>query len=300
MASEWFRIKGEPDRKLAFAVERLRDGAFHHPDCDAWRKPQGRAGYARMEQAAAGRYKARLPELDPEQDYCVHVVDADTQQLVVSQPINGERPDLTTPRTEKDRRVGPVRGPTQPIPDLGQIVAGIRHLAAHWIARVWAERQYRNLGIGAVCVLAALVLLSRGPGREDAEQARVFAEQRAIRLVIDEDRALGHEIGQKVGIMDQYWDGSALVAELSDRMDAVDLGGCPQDFQLAYKRHVAAWGAVARVKAGNEGLNGAVKGFFTAGLAVIPAMSAAEEAMKEVQSSWSEVQQAAIRHGVAP
>jgi hypothetical protein len=309
MASEVIRITGEPGRKHDYAVERLHDGAFYHPDCDAWRRSQGRVVYARMGQPEEGRYEAKLPELDPDQDYCVHVVDAETQQLVTCQMLDGSANKIHIPRAgvskgqptpRNEYHVGPSGVPTQPVPDFGDIASSIRRLAAHWVGMVWAERQYRNVGIGVVCVLAALLLWPRGPSREDVEKARVLAEQRAIRQVLDQDKALGQQIAQRVGVMDQFWDGSALVAEFAGRMDSVDLGGCPQDFQMAYKRHVAAWAAVARAKASNEGFNGAIKGFFTVGLSVLPAMSEVNQAMKEVQSSWSEVQQAAIRHGVAP
>lgn len=122
----------------------------------------------------------------------------------------------------------------------------------------------------------------------------------AIRTVIDQDKAISQQISQRVGVLDTYWNGSSLVAEMSNRMDAIDLTGCPQDFQFAYKRHVAAWAAVARVKGGNEGLNGAIKGFFTGGLSIFPAWSELDLAMSEVSESWKQVQRAAIAHGVSP
>jgi hypothetical protein len=103
---------------------------------------------------------------------------------------------------------------------------------------------------------------------------------------------------QKVGLLDRYWDGSALVAEHAGRLDAIDLGGCPRDFQGAYKRYVSAWTALARVKASNEGLNGALKGYFSAGLAVLPAMQEVERALKDVDDSSSELRQVAIGHGI--
>ena len=63
---------------------------------------------------------------------------------------------------------------------------------------------------------------------------------------------------------------------------------------------MSAWRGAAMAKASSEGFNGALKGLLTAGLAVLPAMSEMDRAMQELRASWSAVQQAAIRHGVAP
>ncbi|HEY2157994.1 MAG TPA: hypothetical protein VGH33_20365 [Isosphaeraceae bacterium] len=188
----------------------------------------------------------------------------------------------------------------QPPPSLGDIASGVRRLASHWVARVWDGPLGRRLLVGAACVLAVFLLWPQGPGQRDLEAARLRTEQAAIRGILDRDKAIGQEAARKVGILDRYWDGSGLVYEIAATMDALDLTGCPRDFQVAYKKHVSAWGALATVKAGNEGFAGAIKGFFTAGLAIVPAMSEMDRAMNEVRTTWSEVQQAAIQHGVAP
>jgi len=92
-------ITVEAGRRLEFAVERLRDGALYHPGDSSWHKPsRGWAAYARMEQSAPGHYEAALPALDSEQDYCVHVVDVDTQHLVTSQLIDGDARKISAPR----------------------------------------------------------------------------------------------------------------------------------------------------------------------------------------------------------
>lgn len=184
----------------------------------------------------------------------------------------------------------------EPPPSLADIATGVRRLASHWTARARSGPIYRNAGIGAACLLAVLVLWPRGPSPQDVAKA----EQAAIRGVLGRDRAISQEVAQNAGFMDQYWDGSGMISGLASRMDRIDLTGCPQDFQVAYKKHMSAWAGVAMVKASNEGFNGAIKGFFTVGLSAIPAMSEMDRALKEVNSSWSEVQQAAIRHGVAP
>lgn len=82
---------------LAFAVERLRDGAFHMASpAPRWSRPTPGA-YARMRESEAGRYDASLPELDPSHDYCLHVIDAANQQLVISQLFDGGGAKIETP-----------------------------------------------------------------------------------------------------------------------------------------------------------------------------------------------------------
>jgi hypothetical protein len=185
-------------------------------------------------------------------------------------------------------------------PSLGDVAVAARRLAAHRAAGARDRPIYRDSAIGAACLIAALAAWPRGPGPRDVEAARARAEQAAIREVLGRDEACAQEAAQGAGFLDQYWDGSALVSGLASRMDAIDLSGCPQDFQAAYKKHVLAWASVAQVKASNEGFSGAIKGFFTAGFSMLPAMSDMDRALGEVRSSWSEVQQAAIRRGVAP
>jgi hypothetical protein len=96
-------IDGEAWRTLDFAVERLRDGAMHHPGDAAWHKPsRGWAAFARMGQPSPGHYEAALPPLDADQDYCVHVVDVHTGQLVMSQLIDGGARKIKSPKVEAE------------------------------------------------------------------------------------------------------------------------------------------------------------------------------------------------------
>ncbi|WP_074307137.1 hypothetical protein [Singulisphaera sp. GP187] len=178
---------------------------------------------------------------------------------------------------------------TKPPPRVGDIAADVRHLLAHRVSRLVTARPYLLGGLAVACLLAVFLAWRRGPG-----------EAESIRRVFHQDRILAERIGKKVGLMDQYWDGSAIVAELAGEMDRIDLEGCPRDFQSSYKKHVGAWAAVARVKSSNEGLNGFLKSFLTVGSSIIPAISEANGAMAQVQETWAELQQVAIRHGVAP
>jgi len=129
----------------------------------------------------------------------------------------------------------------------------------------------------------------------EQEKARI-----AIREVLDQDKLIGQETAKKVGPWEQYVDGSALVGEAARRMDAIDLSRCPQDFQIAYKPHTAAWKLMATTKASNEGINSFLKGFFTLGIGVYYATSQMDEATKQIQLTWLAVQESAIRNGVTP
>lgn len=162
------------------------------------------------------------------------------------------------------------------------------------------KKLYRNFGICAVCLFVVLMFWLRGSNQADVNKARMLAQQTAIRKVLGQDKTIGQQTAQKVGILDKYWDGSGLVYDSMWKMDAIDLSDCPQDFQVAYRRHVAAWQSLASLKASNEGFAGAIKGFFTAGTLIPSYMSGVERAIAEVESTFSEVQQSAIQHGVAP
>jgi len=91
MSDHQLVINGQAGRQLDFVIERLRDGAFYHPASDSWRKFHGQAVYVRMAETAKGHYELGFPELDPEQDYCVQVID-------IHCPAAGDRSD--------DRRQG--------------------------------------------------------------------------------------------------------------------------------------------------------------------------------------------------
>lgn len=104
-------IKGAAGRNLDFAVERLRTGVFYDPGTHTWHRPRGREPYARMREPTAGHYEADLPVLDPEHDYCVHVVDVDTHQLVTSQPIDGNAHKTQSSRTLAMKGPAPTTDP---------------------------------------------------------------------------------------------------------------------------------------------------------------------------------------------
>jgi len=122
----------------------------------------------------------------------------------------------------------------------------------------------------------------------------------SIRNVLKEDAALPELVMSNAGPLDKYWDGSMLVMDIVGRMKKIDISGCPSDFQVAYKRHIAAWEAVACVKRNYEGWNGFLKGLLSLGKSVVTTQSAYDESQRELQSTWSEVERVAIKHGVVP
>ena len=71
---------GPSGRKLAFAIERLGDGAFYNPETQGWDSSRGCNCYTPLEEKVTGSYKVRLPQLDRQQDYHFHVADVETQQ----------------------------------------------------------------------------------------------------------------------------------------------------------------------------------------------------------------------------
>jgi hypothetical protein len=54
------------------------------------------------------------------------------------------------------------------------------------------------------------------------------------------------------------------------------------------------------VHGANEGLNGMIKTFFTAGTYLVKANADLDLAIKDMQNTWSEIEQIAIKYGVAP
>jgi hypothetical protein len=95
-----FRIAGNPGRRLQYVIERLRDGACYQAHTCDWRRPgPGFAGsWCGLVQKEPGGYEARLPELDPAQDYCLQVYDLDVQQVVLVQLIDGHGRLTNQPR----------------------------------------------------------------------------------------------------------------------------------------------------------------------------------------------------------
>ncbi len=111
-------LKAAGGRKRDFAIERLRTGMFFDPGTYTWHRPRGREPYARMREPTAGHYEADLPVLDLEHDYCLHVVDVDTRQLVASQVI-----DVRAHKTQSSRTLA-MKGPA---PTTDPYFAGAAH-----------------------------------------------------------------------------------------------------------------------------------------------------------------------------
>jgi hypothetical protein len=126
-------------------------------------------------------------------------------------------------------------------------------------------------------------------------------EAEAIRSVCKQAKAIARQWAAKARFWKELcWGSSGRILEIARQLDAIDLNGCPQDFQAAFKKNIAALEELGRVMSNNEGLPGFTKNLLTFGQAYPAAMKDLDEAEKAVDSTDSDIQQCAIRHGVAP
>jgi hypothetical protein len=63
--------------------------------------------------------------------------------------------------------------------------------------------------------------------------------QIAILRVLKEHKAAEAAFAQ-ITILDKNWNAGPIFWQYTNRIDSIDLTGCPKDFQAAYKRHVLA------------------------------------------------------------
>jgi hypothetical protein len=110
-----------------------------------------------------------------------------------------------------------------------------------------------------------------------------------IERVLREDAALSAQIAQDVGVLEVAWDQSAVVGKYVSGIRQINLRGCPQDFQDAFRNHIQAWAAYERTARSYGGINGFIKGFLTNGLAAIDAYSEGDAAQREIELTWHEV-----------
>ena len=129
---------------------------------------------------------------------------------------------------------------------------------------------------------------------------RPAAERSSIRTVLVTDHAISVAASQKAGLSDIAWDQSKMVGGIVSCMRQIDLSGCPDDFREAYLRHIDAWAGYQNVAESYGGWTGFIKGFVTAGAAMIPAYQEGSAAQQRIASSWNDVLTAAQRHGVSP
>lgn len=163
-----------------------------------------------------------------------------------------------------------------------------------WCSEAWKSQTVRLLVIwGLILCIGAWLLLPKSKDKSESTQFH-------IRRVFQQDKAIAYEMENKLGFIEKFWNASAVLAEWSAKMDAVDLTGCPQEFQAAYKKHVAAWKALAYFQSNNAGLKGFLKSFATAGVLAVPIMLENDQVGKEVNATFAELKQIAIKHGVAP
>lgn len=114
--------------------------------------------------------------------------------------------------------------------------------------------------------------------------------------------------------------GASSAAEIVRRMQAIDLDGCPTDFQIAYRRHTRAWESYAGVELQAQQFmdaNGFWRNFtegFIRGLLLDVGgisrrmselsaeeqriLSEARQAQQSIADTWGAVEDVALSHGV--
>lgn len=127
------------------------------------------------------------------------------------------------------------------------------------------------------------------------------SETRAIAAVLDADAGI-------FALADSTQaDRMSMIAAYIEGVRAIDTSSCPGDFQEAYFRHVKAWENyhAALATKSTEQMNALVAflaslviGGGATGLSALEPMLAADPSFGAVADSWTEVQAAAIRHGV--
>ena len=155
----------------------------------------------------------------------------------------------------------------------------------------------------AICVACAVVAFSFWPHRpnaDDAEKVRrlaaLEAERTAIRRVLAQSDAVKSK--NKFGFLDKYYDGSEAWYKLTAQLNGIDLRGCPQDFEIAFRKDVAAHKRVVELASTHMGLSGILKGAVTMGASGVSGEMEAGKINNELRSAALEMQESAIRHGV--
>jgi hypothetical protein len=110
--------------------------------------------------------------------------------------------------------------------------------------------------------------------------------------------------------------GAQSVADVVRRMRAIDLNGCPDDFRVAYHKHIEAWEMMASVEANVRAFQNQndpasvvvesfVRGFLADPFGKANELKAAQnqlqreyqDALRQVHATWDEVEDSAARHG---
>jgi hypothetical protein len=123
------------------------------------------------------------------------------------------------------------------------------------------------------------------------------AQKTSIERVLKEDRAVSHAIFQEAGLLDVAWDQSGIVGKYVQQMQGIDLGGCPSEFQDAFRKHIMAWKKYENVAKRYGGFRGFIKGFLSRGALIGDATSEGGAAQAEIQQTWEDVLQVARKHG---
>ncbi len=151
-----------------------------------------------------------------------------------------------------------------------------------------AGKYYNNRGcLVAVLIGAAMCIIGTVLLAGLAYWAHASAQTQAIEKVLAADRNNGQN--------------AKTAADVVKGMEAIDLSGCPQDFQAAYITHTAAWAkmALAIGEADSfgymiESLAKGIKLDFSPEDRVSDAIRGAKN---EISSTWTTVRQVAAKYG---
>lgn len=173
-------------------------------------------------------------------------------------------------------------------------LANRNDLLKAWLSGIWRNERVRSIMSWALIIcMAAWWLWPKGDSKSNSAQSH-------IRRVFQQDKAISKESEKKMGFKEKYWNATKVLAEMAEQLDAIDLNGCPQDFQAAYKKHVDAWKARVQFESSNTGMSGTLKNFITGGLLTPSIFKEGDSAIKQVNATFAEVKQIAIRYGVVP
>ena len=123
--------------------------------------------------------------------------------------------------------------------------------------------------------------------------------QRTIERVLAADKGLYERLAAEATLLDVAWDKSGITGRYYVGLQKIDLSGCPDDFQAAFREHIRAWLGYAEFAARYGGFRGFFRGFFSPNPlgTVVTAASEASEAEQKIRSTWDEVTRLARKYG---
>lgn len=165
----------------------------------------------------------------------------------------------------------------------------------------WGGRSALVVGVGLTILLVSIVLIaavaSVGPGMGGA-RANILAVLRA-------DQELARERESSVPASAGPIAMAAAVGRYCDRLESLDMSGCPADFRVAFRHHIGAWREVqAALQQYPDGflqgllvgaVNGMLRGEQDGGQSRLE--GALRTGLERVRDTWIEVEKIGAAHG---